>query len=45
MKSFNDRRNVMKFRIYGDSTSSSIQNKLQMLSLSRRKIQLKIIEQ
>ena len=34
----------MKFRSFGDSTSSSIQNKLQTLSLNRRKIQQKKIE-
>jgi hypothetical protein len=36
VKRFKNRRIVMKFRSFGDSVSSSIYNKFQTLSLSRR---------
>jgi hypothetical protein len=39
MKRFKNRKNMMKFRNFGDSINNGIKNKLQTLSLSRRKIQ------
>ena len=36
VKRFKNGRNMIKFSSFGDSTSSSIKNKLQTLSLSRK---------